>query len=107
MSARYRVLSAAGARPNLIKIAPIAAEFARHSAEFAATLVHTGQHYDEKHSRIFFEELGIPRPDVNLNVGSGSHAQQTAAIMAAFEPVLLEQRPDLVLVLGDVNSTIA
>jgi UDP-N-acetylglucosamine 2-epimerase (non-hydrolysing) len=70
-------------------------------------LVHTGQHYDEKLSQIFFDELGIPRPDVNLNVGSGSHAQQTAAIMAAFEPVLGEQPVDMVLVVGDVNSTIA
>ncbi len=107
MPPRYKVLSIAGARPNFIKIAPIAAEFARHAADFESTLVHTGQHYDEKLSRIFFEELAIPRPDVNLNVGSGSHAQQTAAIMAAFEPVLLERRPDLLLVLGDVNSTIA
>jgi UDP-N-acetylglucosamine 2-epimerase (non-hydrolysing) len=107
MAPRYTVLSIAGARPNFIKIAPIAAAFARHPAEFESILVHTGQHYDEKLSRVFFEELAIPRPDVNLNVGSGSHAQQTAAIMAAFEPVLLERRPDLLLVLGDVNSTIA
>jgi UDP-N-acetylglucosamine 2-epimerase (non-hydrolysing) len=70
-------------------------------------LVHTGQHYDEKLSQVFFDELGIPRPDINLNVGSGSHAQQTAAVMAAFEPVLLERQVDLVLVVGDVNSTIA
>jgi UDP-N-acetylglucosamine 2-epimerase (non-hydrolysing) len=69
--------------------------------------VHTGQHYDEKLSQVFFDELGIPRPDINLNVGSGSHAQQTAAIMAAFEPVLTDQSVDMVLVVGDVNSTIA
>jgi UDP-N-acetylglucosamine 2-epimerase (non-hydrolysing) len=107
MPLRFKVVSVAGARPNFIKIAPIAAEFARCSSEFEATLVHTGQHYDDKLSRVFFDELAIPRPDVNLNAGSGSHAQQTAAIMAAFEPVLLERRPDLVLVVGDVNSTIA
>jgi UDP-N-acetylglucosamine 2-epimerase (non-hydrolysing) len=70
-------------------------------------LVHTGQHYDEKLSTVFFDELGIPRPDVNLDVGSGSHAQQTAAIMAAFEPVLLQRGADLLLVVGDVNSTFA
>jgi UDP-N-acetylglucosamine 2-epimerase (non-hydrolysing) len=69
--------------------------------------VHTGQHYDEKMARLFFEELAIPRPDVDLEVGSASHAQQTALILARFEPVLLERRPDLVLVVGDVNSTLA
>ena len=103
----YRVLSVAGARPNFMKIAPISAELRRLPEIFSSTIVHTGQHYDAKLSHVFFDELGIPRPDVNLNVGSGTHAQQTAAIMAAFEPVLLEHRPDLVLVVGDVNSTIA
>jgi len=103
----FRVLSVAGARPNFVKIAPIIAELAKHPAAFASTLVHTGQHYDERLSHVFFDELGIPRPDVNLQVGSGSHAQQTAAIMAAFEPVLIERAADLVLVVGDVNSTIA
>ena len=107
MSAPLRILAVAGARPNFIKIAPIIAELRRHPASFAPVLVHTGQHYDEKLSRVFFDELQIPTPDVNLEVGSGSHARQTAAIMAQFEPVLLEQRPDLVLVVGDVNSTIA
>ena len=72
-----------------MKIAPIVAALTRRPAAFESVLVHTGQHYDEKLSQVFFDELGIPRPDVNLNVGSGSHAQQTAAIMAAFEPVLL------------------
>ena len=90
-----------------MKIAPLAAALRRRPAAFESVLVHTGQHYDEKLSQVFFDELGIPRPDINLNVGSGSHAQQTAAIMAAFEPVLIEQRIDLVLVVGDVNSTIA
>jgi UDP-N-acetylglucosamine 2-epimerase (non-hydrolysing) len=90
-----------------MKIAPIVKELARHPAEFTSVVVHTGQHYDQKLSQVFFDELGIPEPDVNLNVGSGSHAQQTAAIMVAFERVVAAQRPDLVLVVGDVNSTIA
>ncbi|NOT43610.1 MAG: UDP-N-acetylglucosamine 2-epimerase (non-hydrolyzing) [Acidobacteria bacterium] len=107
MSRPYRVLSIVGARPNFMKVAPIVAELGRHPDTFTSRIVHTGQHYDEKLSKVFFEDLGIPRPDVNLNVGSGSHAQQTAAVMAAFEPVLLEHAPDVVLVVGDVNSTIA
>jgi UDP-N-acetylglucosamine 2-epimerase (non-hydrolysing) len=90
-----------------MKIAPIVAALQRRSDSFESMLVHTGQHYDEKMSQIFFNELGIPRPDINLEVGSGSHAQQTAAIMTAFEQVLLEHAIDLVLVVGDVNSTIA
>ena len=90
-----------------MKIAPLVAAFARRPERFDPLLVHTGQHYDEKLSQVFFDELGIPRPDINLNVGSGSHAQQTAAVMMAFEPVLAEQQIDLVLVVGDVNSTIA
>jgi UDP-N-acetylglucosamine 2-epimerase (non-hydrolysing) len=90
-----------------MKIAPIVDAFGRRPEVFESLLVHTGQHYDEKLSQVFFDELGIPRPDINLNVGSGSHAQQTAAVMAAFEPVLLERQIDLVLVVGDVNSTIA
>ena len=107
MTRPRRVVSIAGARPNFMKIAPVVAAFGRHPSVFESVLVHTGQHYDEKLSQVFFDELGIPRPDINLNVGSGSHAQQTAAVMAAFEPILLEQRVDLVLVVGDVNSTIA
>jgi UDP-N-acetylglucosamine 2-epimerase (non-hydrolysing) len=90
-----------------MKIAPIVAALKRRPGAFESLLVHTGQHYDEKLSQVFFDELGIPRPDINLNVGSGSHAQQTAAVMTAFEQVLLEQSIDLVLVVGDVNSTIA
>jgi UDP-N-acetylglucosamine 2-epimerase (non-hydrolysing) len=81
-------------------------EIARRSA-IEPYLVHTGQHYDEKMSRLFFEELRIPRPDIDLGVGSGSHAVQTAEVMRRFEPVVLQQRPDVVLVVGDVNSTIA
>jgi UDP-N-acetylglucosamine 2-epimerase (non-hydrolysing) len=90
-----------------MKIAPLVAAFGRRPEAFESVLVHTGQHYDEKLSQVFFEELMIPRPDINLNVGSGSHAQQTAAVMAAFEPVVTELEPDMVLVVGDVNSTIA
>jgi UDP-N-acetylglucosamine 2-epimerase (non-hydrolysing) len=96
-----------GARPNFMKMAPIYKQLSLHPTRFAPTLVHTGQHYDEAMSKVFFDQLGMPRPDVDLNVGSGSHAFQTAAIMTAFEPVLLKERPALVIVVGDVNSTIA
>jgi UDP-N-acetylglucosamine 2-epimerase (non-hydrolysing) len=101
-----KIINVVGARPNFIKIAPIMAEMGK-SSHLAPLLVHTGQHYDENVSRLFFEELEIPKPDVNLEVGSSSHARQTAEIMKHFEPVLLAERPDLVLVVGDVNSTIA
>src|SRR6188768_2010886 len=107
MARPRRIVSIAGARPNFMKIAPIVGALTRRPHQFESVLVHTGQHYDEKMSEVFFDELGIPRPDLNLNVGSGSHAQQTAAIMAAFEPVLLGTPVDLVLVVGDVNSIIA
>jgi len=99
------IVMVAGARPNFMKIAPV------HKALVArglnVKLVHTGQHYDRNMSELFFDELGIPRPDVNLGVGSGSHAEQTADIMRGFEPLLERERPDLVLVVGDVNSTAA
>jgi UDP-N-acetylglucosamine 2-epimerase (non-hydrolysing) len=101
-----RIIAVAGARPNFMKIAPLMWELGRRP-EVQAHLVHTGQHYDERMSRLFFEELRIPRPDVDLGVGSGSHAWQTAEVMKRFEPVVLERRPDAVLVVGDVNSTIA
>ena len=100
-------VSVVGARPNFMKVAPIVAQLQTRPDLFTSVIVHTGQHYDEKLSKVFFDDLGMPTPDVNLNVGSGSHAQQTAAVMAAFEPVLLDARADLVLVVGDVNSTIA
>jgi UDP-N-acetylglucosamine 2-epimerase (non-hydrolysing) len=90
-----------------MKVAPIVKALRAEHERFAAFLVHTGQHYDDEMSRVFFDQLGIPRPDVDLNVGSGSHARQTGAIMTAFEPVLLEYAPDVVLVVGDVNSTLA
>lgn len=102
-----KVVNVVGARPNFMKIAPIVAELERRKDRFEQVLVHTGQHYDEAMSDAFFSDLGIPRPDINLEVGSGSHAEQTSRVMMAFEPVVLERRPDWVLVVGDVNSTIA
>ncbi len=101
-----KILNVVGARPNFMKIAPLMAAY-RAYPKLEPILVHTGQHYDERMSDLFFRQLGIPEPDVNLEVGSGSHAVQTAEIMKAFEPVMLEQKPDAVLVVGDVNSTIA
>ena len=95
-----------GARPNFMKIAPIMQALA-HSNLLEGYLVHTGQHYDQAMKHSFFDQLGIPEPHVDLEVGSGSHAVQTAEIMKRFEPVLDQQRPDAVLVVGDVNSTIA
>ena len=99
------ILHVVGARPNFMKAAPVFRALARHGHR--QTLVHTGQHYDAQMSDVFFNQLGIPEPDENLNVGSSSHAQQTAAIISRFEPVVLERKPDLVLVYGDVNSTVA
>jgi UDP-N-acetylglucosamine 2-epimerase (non-hydrolysing) len=100
------IVHVVGARPNFMKAAPVIRAL-NHFGEVRQSVVHTGQHYDANMSEVFFGELGIPAPDVNLQVGSGSHAQQTAAIMARFEAVALEKRPDLVTVYGDVNSTIA
>lgn len=100
-----RALVVAGARPNFMKVAPVLA--ALKAAGHEALLVHTGQHYDARMSDAFFRDLGIPEPDFHLGVGSGSHAQQTARVMEAFEPVLLETRPDWTVVVGDVNSTVA
>ncbi len=95
-----------GARPNFMKIAAVMRAFEPHAA-LQPFLVHTGQHYDEKMCSILFDDLGLPKPDVNLEVGSASHAVQTAEILKRFEPVLLERKPDLVVVVGDVNSTVA
>ncbi len=97
----------AGARPNFMKIAPIIRAFKKYSDTFDYQLIHTGQHYDKAMSDVFFDELGIPAPDYHLEVGSGSHAVQTANIMTRYETICLEQDPDLVLVVGDVNSTLA
>jgi UDP-N-acetylglucosamine 2-epimerase (non-hydrolysing) len=95
-----------GARPNFMKVAPVmnALKTRKHVVQ---TLIHTGQHYDANMSDVFFEQLGIAAPDVNLAVGSGTHARQTSEIMTRFEPVLLDRQPDIVLVYGDVNSTVA
>jgi UDP-N-acetylglucosamine 2-epimerase (non-hydrolysing) len=107
MSTTQRVLLVVGARPNFMKIAPIVRELARWPGDFASRLVHTGQHYDEKMSEVFFHQLGIRPPEVDLGVGSGTHARQTAAVMIAIEPVLTDWKPDMVVVVGDVNSTVA
>lgn len=96
-----------GARPNFMKMAPLYREFKKYSDEFDVKLIHTGQHYDEKMSKIFFVELEMPEPDEYLGVGSGTHAEQTAKIMTSYEEVLLKEKPDLVIVAGDVNSTVA
>ena len=101
-----KIINIIGARPNFMKIAPIMAAYDSCS-NIEPILVHTGQHYDEKMSNLFFRQLGIPEPDINLGVGSASHAVQTAEIMKAFEKVVLQHEPDAVLVVGDVNSTIA
>ncbi|MDY7010515.1 MAG: UDP-N-acetylglucosamine 2-epimerase (non-hydrolyzing) [Planctomycetota bacterium] len=101
-----KIINIVGARPNYMKIAPLMTAY-KASRGIQPLLVHTGQHYDERMSDLFFRELGIPEPDINLGVGSASHAVQTAEIMKAFEPVILEHKPDAVLVVGDVNSTIA
>lgn len=97
----------AGARPNFMKIAPIIRALDQTRERFSFKLIHTGQHYDREMSDVFFEELGIPQPDHHLNCGGGSHAEQTAKIMVAFERVCMQQPPDCVLVVGDVNSTVA
>ena len=101
-----KVLHIVGARPNFMKVAPVMNAL-KTRMHIVQTLVHTGQHYDANMSDVFFGQLGIPAPDVNLAVGSGTHARQTAEIMTRFEPVLLARKPDLVLVYGDVNSTVA
>jgi UDP-N-acetylglucosamine 2-epimerase (non-hydrolysing) len=101
-----KVLSVVGARPNFVKIAPLMAEMRKH-AGIRPLLVHTGQHYDLEMSDFFFQELGIPQPDVNLEVGSASAARQVAQIIERLEPVLVTERPDIVVLVGDVNSTLA
>ncbi len=100
------ILHVVGARPNFMKAAPVYFAFRGHPS-VRQVLVHTGQHYDRKMSDVFFDELGLPEPDHNLGVGSGSHAVQTAEIMVRFEQVVLKEKPDVVIVYGDVNSTIA
>jgi len=102
-----RILHVVGARPNYMKIAPLVREMSNYPRDFTQVLLHTGQHYDDNMSKIFFDELDMPRPDINLEVGSGTHAEQTAQVMLRFEPVLADFNPDWVVVPGDVNSTLA
>jgi UDP-N-acetylglucosamine 2-epimerase (non-hydrolysing) len=104
-----RLLFVAGARPNFVKLAPLVAAMAPdgETPQAEVHLVHTGQHYDEAMSRLFFDQLGLPRPDVNLEVGSGAHGAQTGLVLQRLEPVVAERRPDAVVVVGDVNSTLA
>ncbi len=99
-----KIVSIVGARPQFIKAAPVSAELRKRHDEL---LLHTGQHYDDNMSKVFFDELGIPRPDMNLEIGSDSHARQTAAIMIGVEKYLQQEKPELVLVYGDTNSTLA
>lgn len=106
LNALKKIILVAGARPNFMKVAPIHKALSA-TKRYKPVLLHTGQHYDEKMSKVFFEELGLPEPDIYLGVGSGSHAEQTAKIMVEFEKVLLKEIPDLVIVVGDVNSTLA
>ena len=101
-----KILSIVGARPNFMKVAPLHRAFMA-SGVIESKIVHTGQHYDAKMSDIFFNQLELPKPDYYLGIGGGSHTEQTAKIMLAFEPILLAEKPDLVLVVGDVTSTIA
>ena len=96
-----------GARPNFMKMAPLYREFSKYPAEFKVKLIHTGQHYDQRMSDFFFKYLGLPEPDIYLGVGSGTHGEQTARIMERYEKALLEDKPDIVIVAGDVNSTAA
>lgn len=101
------VICVVGARPNFMKMAPVLRAFAAHSPAIPTLLVHTGQHYDKDMNDRLFEDLRLPHPDINLGVGSGSHAVQTAEVMKRFEPVVDEHQPSCILVVGDVNSTLA
>jgi len=103
----FKIDLIAGARPNFMKIGPIHHALKRHKDKIQARVVHTGQHYDRNMSAIFFEQLGLPRPDVSLNIGSATHAHQTGKIMTAYEDLIINDPPNLVLVVGDVNSTLA
>lgn len=102
-----KIISVVGARPNFMKIAPIHKAFAKYSDSITHLICHTGQHYDEKMSKVFFEDLELPKPHFYLGIGGGTHAVQTGKIMIEFEKILFQEKPDLVLVVGDVNSTIA
>ncbi len=107
MTKRLKIINVVGARPNFIKIIPLIDEYKKHPGKFDSILLHTGQHYDFDMSKIFFDQLSLTEPNIHLGVGSGSHAEQTAKIMSGFEQMLLKEKPDLVVVVGDVNSTLA
>ena len=102
-----KIISVVGARPNFMKVAPLHKAFQKYQDQIQHIICHTGQHYDEKMSKVFFEDLELPKPDYYLGVGSGSHAEQTSRVMIEFEKILVEEKPDLIIVVGDVNSTIA
>jgi UDP-N-acetylglucosamine 2-epimerase (non-hydrolysing) len=102
-----KIINVVGARPNFMKVAPIVAEMKRRGSGLMPLVVHTGQHYDQSMSDVFFDDLNLPKPDIYLGVGSASHAAQTAAVMEKFEQVVLKEKPDWVIVVGDVNSTLA
>lgn len=102
-----KIISVVGARPNFMKVAPLHKAFQKYRDSVLHKICHTGQHYDENMSKVFFEDLELPQPDFYLGIGSGSHAKQTAGIMVEFEKILLQEKPDMVIVVGDVNSTIA
>jgi len=102
-----KIINVVGARPNFMKIAPIIEAMDRYSDRIDNMLVHTGQHYDERMSKAFFNDLGMPKPDINLEIGSGTHAELTGAAMVEFEKICLKEKPELVIVVGDVNSTMA
>ncbi len=102
-----KVINVLGARPNFMKVAPLVEAMKRREREFTPLVVHTGQHYDPNMTDAFIRDLELPQPDLYLNVGSGSHAAQTAAVMKRFEPIVLREKPDWVVVVGDVNSTLA
>src|SRR4029450_12562107 len=106
-TAMVKILNVVGARPNFMKMAPIIAAINRRSNEVSQTLVHTGQHYDEAMSAVFFGELRMPEPDISLETRSGTPTRQMARIMPLFEEVLIARQPDWVVVVGDVNSTVA
>ncbi len=104
---KKKIISVVGARPNFMKVAPIHRAFLKYADSVEHLIVHTGQHYDAKMSDVFFQDLEMPQPNFFLGIGSGSHAEQTARVIIEFEKVLLQTKPDLVIVVGDVNSTIA
>jgi UDP-N-acetylglucosamine 2-epimerase (non-hydrolysing) len=104
---RIKIIIVCGARPNFMKVGPLLREYREHKKDFLVKLVHTGQHYDFRMSEVFFRDLGICKPDIFLGAGSGSHGMQTAKVMMAFEKVLIQENPNWIIVVGDVNSTLA